>query len=814
MKDKTELYKHALKRRLKRATTNTKSLLEPITSKLKIFFFKNYSGLKPLYLYYKYKQQENKQKLAKKHNVKFDSFTVHNTVSKSISSRFFRIILRHPLVTFFSLIFIFGVTAFYILFIKDLPNPKNIGKVNFEQSTQIFDRNGTSLFQIFGDENRVPVKLVELPNYVPNAFIAIEDKDFRKHIGVSFTSGLLRAVWNNIRHKSDSGPQGGSTITQQLVKRSLLSSEKTYSRKIKEMILALWTERIFSKDQILELYINEVAFGGSSYGIEQASKTYFNKHAKDLTIAEAALLAGLPQAPSTYSPFYNLDLALKRRNDVLLAMLNQKYISKSDYDLAVYSQPVISENKIDIKAPHFVFYVKDILEKEYGPDVVENGGLKVITTLDLPIQDKAQTIVKKEIESLHNRTVTNGAALVTRPATGEILAMVGSTDYFATGSGSFNVTTAMRQPGSTFKAINYAVGIERGLITPATPLQDAPICFSQASGKPYCPLNYDRSWHGLVTIRQALANSYNIPAVKVNALNGAANLVASSSAFLISTLQDPSRYGLSLTLGGGEVPMTEMVQAYSAFANTGIPKKINPFLKIIDKNGKVIYDITTNNNVILNINEPLSYPNFGLIDGKRAISAETAYAISHILSDNAARTPAFGSRSELVINGKTVSVKTGTTNDYRDNWTIGYTPNFLTAVWVGNNNFQPMLGVVSGITGAAPIWNNIMTELLKNQPDLPLIKPDGIAMTKVCKYNGQPYTRDDCPTYNELIIKGKNGPANTVYNKKVLINKDTNQPAKEGDTNVEEQDRTFIKDAFSESCTNCSGGTPVVIKGY
>jgi 1A family penicillin-binding protein len=811
MSKKIGINKSIIARKLNRYVLVTKNFFTQLyTKKIIPLFKKRYSSLKPLYLAFKHKQHSRVLKLAKKHAIPLQSFT---PIAKYKRLQVVLVyILKRPFFIIPFLLLSIGGFLFHQNFLKDLPNPKNIGRVNFEQSTQIFDRNGVALYQIFGSENRVPIRLKDLPAYVPNAFIAIEDKDFRKHMGVSLSSGILRALKENIFGGSNS-LQGGSTITQQLVKRSLLTSNKTYKRKIQEMILAVWAERIFSKNTILELYLNEVAFGGSSYGIEQASKSYFNKSAKELTMAEAALLAGLPQAPSTYSPFNNLDAALKRRSEVLRAMLEQKYIAKADYDLALYNKPQLKEDITHIKAPHFVFYVKEQLEKKYGVEAVEQGGLKVQTTLDINLQDKVQNVVKEEITKLKNPSVSNGAALVTRPGTGEILAMIGSIDYFATGSGSFNVTTAMRQPGSSFKPINYAVGIDRGIITAATPLQDSPVCFEQVAAKPYCPLNYDRGWHGLVSIRSALANSYNIPAVKVNALNGVKNLVASSEGFLISSLTDPSRYGLSLTLGGGEVPMTEMAQAYSAFANGGTPKKLTFALKITDKDGRVLEDITGNENVIQNIDSIVTYPSIPAQSSNKAISSQTAYIISHILADNAARSPAFGSNSELYIKGKTVSVKTGTTNEYRDNWTIGYTPNFLTAIWVGNNDFRPMYGVVSGITGAAPIWKRVMSDLLKNKPDLPLIKPDGVDMTRVCKYNGQPTNSDNCPSYNELIIKGKNGYANQIYNKKVLINKDNGQPAKEGDTNVEEQDKTFVKDAFSEQCNGCTSGTQL-IRGY
>src|SRR3989344_1347607 len=609
-------------------------------------------------------------------------------------------------------------------FVKTLPSPENIGKTNYSLSTHIYDRHDKLLYDIYRDENRTPVKIDEVPNYVYEATIAIEDKDFFNHKGISPIGGIIRALKENV---TTGNLQGGSTITQQLVKSALLTPERTIRRKVKEIILALWTERIYSKVEILQMYLNQVPYGGSSYGIEEASKTYFGKSAKDLTLEQAALLAGLPQAPSLYSPYANPDLAKSRRNNVLKNMLDEKYITSDQYNKTIKAPIDVISPQTTIKAPHFVFYVKSILEKQYGVDIVESGGLKVTTTLDLDIQDEVQKVAEEEIEDLAGYDVSNTAALVTRPPTGEILAMLGSVDYFEKPYGAYNVTTALRQPGSSIKPINYAVGIDRGLVTAASVFLDVQTCFD-AAGQPtkYCPVNYDRQFHGPVSLRYALANSYNIPAVKMLAINGVEEFIASAEGFTITSFEDPKRYGLSLTLGGGEIRMTEFAQAFSTFANTGKPRKLNSILKVQDKNGKVLFEFK-DPNFVKNVKKQLKNPNFLAIPGKRIISQDTAFIISHILQDNNARSLAFGSTSQLKIAGKNVSAKTGTTDDLKDNWTIGYTPNFLTVVWVGNNDNSPMNpALVSGVTGAAPIWNGIMSFVLEKQSDLTSIKPSTV----------------------------------------------------------------------------------------
>lgn len=705
---------------------------------------------------------------------------------------------------------LFVVLVIYVFIFKDLPNPYGLKDYKvIPISTQILDRNGKLLYDVYKEENRTPIKIADLPDFVKYAVISIEDKDFYKHSGVSIIGGVVRALKDTFILKK--GLQGGSTITQQLVKSALLTPERTIQRKIREMILALWTEQILSKDQILELYLNQVPFGGSSYGIEQAARTYYDKPAKELTLSEAALLAGLPRAPSRYSPYFNPELARRRRNEVLNEMYQQKYIKKEQRDRAKSEPLNVIPFRTKIKAPHFVFYVKSLLEKLYDVQTVEEGGLKVYTTIDLKTQEKAEEIIALELKKIERMRVSNGAALVTRPSTGEILAMVGSKDYFASASGTFNVTTAHRQPGSSIKPLNYAIGIERKIVTPASVFLDTKTCFPNQGQKQYCPENYDGRFHGLVQVRFALGNSYNVPAVKMLALNGVESFVASASGFLIESFKDPSRYGLSLTLGGGEVTMVEMAQAFSAFANQGTPKKLIPILKIVDKNGKTLFEYK-DPNIVEDIRKPLSYPNFLAISGNRALSPETAFIISHILLDNNARAAAFGSYSQLVVpKHKAVSVKTGTTNDKRDNWTIGFTPNFLVVVWVGNNDNTPMHpALTSGVTGAAPIWNKIMTYVLDGQPDLWPRKPAGVEGRQVCIDSGALMSRtpdgvESCPSRFEYFIKGTEGIQTNLKTARefIPVSRDTGKQTTTADQSHEMQEKTIVRDAYSYYCLDC-----------
>lgn len=725
---------------------------------------------------------------------------------KELFNKYFEKLKQHKKVTLSILGSLLILFIYFFIFYK-LPSPQSLKNYKATPlSTHILDRNGKLLYQLYQEQKRSPIKIDVLPKYVFQASIAIEDKNFYQHNGISIFGGMFRAIKDSLLRQQ---LQGGSTITQQLVKSALLTSDRTIQRKVREIVLALWTEKIFSKNEILELYLNQIPYGGAVYGIEEASQRFFGKQAKKLTLAEAAFLAGLPQAPSQYSPYNNPELALKRRNEVLKAMFEQKYIDKATYEKTIKTKIVVKPFEEKIKAPHFVFYIKNILEQKYSTKEIEEGGLKITTTLDLDTQEEAEKILKDELEKAKDLDVTNGAVLVTRPPTGEILAMLGSVDYFATGSGTFNVVTSDRQPGSSIKPINYAIGIERKLVTAGTLFIDSPTCFVGA-GQPkgYCPVNYDGQFHGPQGLRFSLGNSYNIPAVKMLAVNGVKEFVASASAFGINSFKDPKNYGLSLTLGGGEVKMTEMATAFSSFANRGVVKELNPILKIEDKFGKVLYEFKSPN-LVVNIKKPLNYPSFFSIGGKKPLSEETAFIISHILLDDNARSQAFGTSSFLVVPGRAVSVKTGTTDDKRDNWTIGYTPNFMTTVWVGNNDNSPMNPyLASGVTGAAPIWNRVMRYLLKTQPDLWPIRPENVVGKQICWDSGDLMAKKDdgtesCQSRFEYFIKGTEPKEPHISKQTVAVTKD-DKLAPENWPDVEMKEKTIIKDMFSRYCVDCS----------
>ncbi len=688
-----------------------------------------------------------------------------------------------------------GVILFLILFFwifKDLPSPTRLGSPDFPASTLIYDRNGQLLYEIYAEKNRVPVNLEELPDYIKWATIASEDKNFYHHHGFDF-GGILRAIFNTIFRRS---LQGGSTLTQQLVKNALLEDpSRTLRRKIREAILTWGTEVIYSKDRILEMYLNQAPYGGTAWGIESAAQTYFNKKAKDLSLAEATLLVGLPASPTRFSPFgAHPELAKERQERVLQRMVEDGYITKEESEEAKKQELNYAPPTVGIKAPHFVLYIKELLVDEYGEKLVEQGGLKVQTTLDLDLQEFAQQTVATEVGKLKNLKISNGAALVTNPQTGEILAMVGSKDYFDKDiDGNVNVTLSSRQPGSSIKPLNYALALEEKNITLATVINDMPTCFAVPGQRLYCPVNYDGSFHGPTQVRFALGNSYNIPAVKVLALNGLEDFVAKAKEMGISTFTEPKNYGLSLTLGGGEVKMIDMATAFSSLANLGIRQDVWAIKKVENQNNKVLFEKKEE-------------------EGPRVISMETAYLISHILLDNNARSAAFGSSSFLVINNHPeVSVKTGTTNDRRDNWTIGYTPSYLTVVWVGNNDNSPMSYVASGVTGASPIWNKIITYALKDQKQEWPLKPEGIVGASVCQLSGKLANPDQpCETRFEYFIEGT--VPNETENLKMMveIDKTTGQLANEKTPpeNREPQEHQVIYDPLGiPFCLDCAVAT-------
>lgn len=680
------------------------------------------------------------------------------------------------------MIFMVIFSSWYIT--RDLPSPKQLESRQIPQTTKILDRNGQLLYDIYLDQNRTVVPLSEIPDNLKHATIAIEDKDFYKHKGFDVW-GIARAF----RQTVFAGDiQGGSTITQQLVKSAFLSPERTLTRKAKELYLAFRVEMAFSKDQILEMYLNQVPYGGTAFGVEAAAEQYFGKHVQDLDLAQSALLAGLPAAPSYYSPYgQNPQRAKDRQLLVLKRMVDEHFIQQSQADEAAKEQLQFKPSTTNIKAPHFVMFVREYLAEKYGDAVVSRGGLKVTSTLDLSLQEKAEQIVKDNIDKLASLHVTNGAALVTKPGTGEILAMVGSKDYFEQSiDGAVNLTTALRQPGSSIKPINYATALEHKLITPATIIMDVPTTFSSGP-RPYRPVNYDGKFHGAVTVRNALGNSFNIPAVKVLALNGVPAMITQAEAMGITTFTDPSRYGLSLTLGGGEVKMVDMATAFGVFANQGKRVDLTPVLKVEDAQGHLLEE-------------------YAQKTGKQALSPQTSFLISSILSDNSARLMEFGSSSGLVVAGKTVAVKTGTTDDKRDNWTIGYTPSYLTAVWVGNNDNTPMNQyLASGITGAAPIWNQIMAYILKDKINESFNLPSGVVGINICGTTGGAKT-DSCPNNHfEYFITGTEPKQDTFVKAKVWVDKSTGLVVPAGSPNAEEQEQIVVKDVYQEKsyCVSC-----------
>lgn len=617
--------------------------------------------------------------------------------------------------------------------VSSLPDPVYLSQRDIPTSTKIFDRQGKLLYEIYDDQNRTPVKLSDIPAPVKMATIAIEDREFYSHQGISF-KGIFRSLLHDLNNGY--ALEGGSTITQQLIRSAVLTPEKTLSRKVKEAALSLWAEEIYSKDQILEMYLNQVPYGGTAWGIEAASQTYFGKSVKELTLPEAALLAGLPAAPTLYSPFgAHPELAKQRQVEVLNQMVSAGYLKKEDAQKAAAEPLRFRRPVVPIAAPHFVMYVRQLLEQQYGERAVERGGLRVITTLDLSLQEMAQRIVSDNIDKLHSLKVGNGAALITDPQTGEILAMVGSSDYFnSDNDGNVNLTLALRQPGSSIKVVNYAAALQKGF-TAASILNDTPVAYGAPGEAVYSPVNYDGRFHGNVPLRVALASSYNIPAVRTLAAIGVDTMISQGKLMGIENWDENRQYGLSLTLGGGEVTMLDMATVYDTLANKGIRRKLTPFISVTNWRGEVLSPAVNNDPVY-------------------ALPPGVAYILSSILSDNTARTPAFGPNSALLIPAKTVAVKTGTSDNKKDNWTIGFTPNYTVSVWVGNNDGSPMdPQLTSGVTGAAPIWHDIMTALIANQPDKPFEIPDDVISLP-------------CYGRNEFFLKGtapKGGCAPLVY---------------------------------------------------
>lgn len=630
--------------------------------------------------------------------------------------------------------FVFGA---YEIVLKDLPSPELLRERDPQLSTKIYDREGNLLYLIFKDENRVLVPLEEISPTLIQATIAIEDDEFYNHLGLS-AKGIARAFRHNLENET---VQGGSTITQQLVKMTLLSPEKTWQRKLREAVLALQVDYLYEKDEILYYYLNEMNYGGSVYGIEQASQWYFSKPARDLDLAESAFLAGLPQAPSAYSPFGSSpERSYQRQQEVLRRMVEEGFITHEQALAARDQQLAFRNNTYDIQAPHFVMFVRELLAQQYGEEMVNRGGLEVWTTLDSATQASAEAAVRSELDRLGRLRVSNGAALVTDPRSGEILAMVGSRNYFDEEiDGKVNVALRPRQPGSSIKPITYVTAFERGF-TPSSMIQDTPVVYRTPGSPPWSPRNYDGTFHGNVTLREALGSSYNIPAVRLLVEVGLPAMIQKAQDMGISTWEDTSRFGLSLTLGGGEVTMYDMAKVYGTFANTGYTVDLNPLLLVKNHEGEVLYQ-----NPCAEAANPCN--------AERTVSPLAAYQITSILTDNSARSPAFGRNSVLFVPGQEVAVKTGTTNSLRDNWTIGYTSDRVVVTWVGNNDNTPMSAVASGVTGASPIWRTIMDTQLEGRVHA-FAPPSGLEKVAICRTTGTLPCGQCSDVVEEVFLEG------------------------------------------------------------
>ena len=593
-----------------------------------------------------------------------------------------------------------------------LPSINNFRNRQVAESTKIYDRTvKILLYDIHGSMRRTEVSIGDISQNMLNATIAIEDKNFYQHHGFNLSS-IVRAFKANLF--SGNFTQGGSTITQQVVKNTLLSNKKTIPRKIKEIVLAIRLEGKYSKDEILNTYLNEMPYGGVIYGVEEASQYFFGKNASDLSIAESAYLASLPKGPTYYSPYGpNRDLLEERKNMVLDEMKNEKLINEEEYNLALEEVvEFVDKRTIGIKAPHFVFFVKQALVEKYGEEMVENGGLKVITTLDWNLQKKSEEILtKKALENSKKLNASNAGLVALDPNTGQILAMVGSRGYFDEKiDGKVNIALAERQPGSAFKPFVYATVFKKGY-SPETVVFDLKTQFSTSCSpnnftsedRCYSPTNFGDKIHGPITLRNALAQSVNIASVKALYLAGISESIDTARDMGIETLTDKSRYGLSLVLGGGEVTLLQMTSAYGVFADEGVRNPETSILEVTDNKGEVLEKYTPSPKIVLD--------------------TEIARTISNILSDNIARAPEFGYNSPLYFPNMDVAVKTGTTNDYRDAWIIGYNNSIVIGVWAGNNDNTPMIQRIAEFS-AAPLWHEVMAYAMTKYPASFFTKPE------------------------------------------------------------------------------------------
>lgn len=673
---------------------------------------------------------------------------------------------KHYLIIAAALLFVFVIAPFLAItwIVRDLPTPNKIIQ-DARYSTSILDKNDKVIYQVFENKNIVPITLDSLPSYVSQATIAVEDKNFFQHGGFSVTS-IIRAAIKNFIFRTG---EGGSTLTQQLIKNTLLTNEKTIIRKVKEFVLAVELERRFTKKQILEMYLNQIPYGGTAWGIESAAQYYFGKHAKDLSIIQAAILAGLPQNPTTYSPYYGVKGAyLDRTRQVLRRMREDKYITSADEKrlLIELTKVTFKPGKNQIPALHFVFYVKNILDKLLADDLLLKKGLVIKTTLDLDLQQQVEKVVQEEIKKAGPLDISNAAVVVLDSQTGEIRAMVGSVDYNNDKFGKFNAALGLRQPGSTLKPFTYGLALTKGL-TAGSVLMDVPTEFTTQKTKEdepaYKPENYDGKYRGPEQVRFALGNSLNVPAVKTLALVGIPQFLQTLNDAGLTTLapseQNLKRFGLSLTLGGGEVRLLDLTSAYGVFAHQGqtiLPEAIR---EVRDYKNNLIYKPEKT-------------------DQKQVFSPEVAFIISHILSDNNARLTTFGPNSYLNVPGKTVAAKTGTTDDKRDNWTIGFTKNLIVGVWVGNNDNTVMnKALASGVSGAAPIWYRTLQYAFGHgYKDGIADVPKNIKAVEIdARFGGLSYS--DSPKRTEYFLNGTEPTVISPDYKKIKISKSTGKLA-------------------------------------
>jgi penicillin-binding protein 1C len=638
----------------------------------------------------------------------------------------------------------------YVIIGAEVPDPGQLlEKQSTFASTKIYDRTGSLIMELTDPTNptagrRTHVGLDQISPFLKQATIATEDPNFYRY-SVGFDPvAIVRLVYYAVSEREF--VSGGSTITQQVARNLLLSPEERTSRslmrKLREIILANELARRYSRDTILEIYLNENNYANQAYGVQAAAETYFGKPAADLNLAEASMLAGIPQAPAIWDPVAAQDKVLRRQSDVLRLMAKAGYITESQ------EQPALDEIKaktfnvpgtnISNVAPHFMTYVRQILDNDFGTDGLYRTGLRVYTTLDPKIQAIAEQAVKEQIARLADKHVNNGAAVVLDPHTGEILAMVGSADFYNEEiKGQVNVALSLRQPGSSIKPFNYLAAFEKGW-TPATLLWDRPKTFTNQYGQQYSPTNYDLKWHGAMLIRNALAQSMNMPAVETLEFVGLPDFLKMTQRVGIN-FPPNDQYGLALTLGGGATRLLDLTGGYAVLANGGVRVPTTPISKVELPNGQVVRDYLASTRP------------------EQAVDPQHVYLITSILSDNAARTPSFGANSLLKLS-RPAAVKTGTTNDFRDNLTVGYTPDFVVGVWVGNTDNSSMEDV-TGITGAAPIWHAIMEQALAGQPAKDFARPSGIVEAEICVDGGhQP--SPNCPPERrrmEVFVAGQ-GP--------------------------------------------------------